>query len=64
MNWLRRLLGLHVHQWGPIITVTIMPATYVAVDDPNLTINFLGRTIHVRHCDCGADRQVYPRRSN
>lgn len=59
MNWLRRLLGLHVHEWGAVETVVIPAGTYVSDRDPRLTVQFMGRRMKVRWCPCGKYKNCY-----
>lgn len=57
-NWLRRVLGLHVHKWGPTETFEIGGDDYWCGD---LHIVVAKRTMHWQECaTCGQRDFVYP----
>lgn len=57
-RWLKRLLGLHNHDWRHMETHRLMPYEYQA--SPFVMHQVMGRDIHYRECDCGAWGQYYP----
>lgn len=59
LNWLRKKLGLHIHEWGAVTDVVIPGGVWESVRDPGLTVQLMERRMKVRWCGCGAYKNIY-----
>lgn len=60
MRWLRKLLGLCVHDWGAVECIRIPAAEWVSHGEPKRIIHSVGRHTHARWCSrCGNYKMVY-----
>lgn len=60
MKWLRKLLGIHVHEWTGTVSYTIAPQ-YRPAEELLPAQQLVGRTIHWRYCACGYSEEFYPK---
>lgn len=59
MNWLRLVLGLHVHEWTKF-GEAIVPDQYRPAEGMLPAQRLVGRTFYYRFCACGTREQYYP----